>query len=87
MLTAAVCVVFVLAWAIVIWWSLGQFREQYAPHKVATSPGRDRCVKELSDRPERPWFICCYCREESYGYGHTLDNGDRCCSDCYSSHQ
>jgi hypothetical protein len=86
MLTATVCVVFILIWAIVIWWGLGQVREQYAPREVATSPGQDRYVHALSGRPERPWFICCYCRAELHGYGHTLDNGDTCCSDCYSSH-
>jgi hypothetical protein len=86
MLAAAVCTIFVLAFAIVIWWSAGRVRGQCVAHEVSTSSMPDRNIKPLSGRPERPWFICCYCRAESRGYGHTLDNGDQCCSECYSSH-
>jgi hypothetical protein len=84
MLIAAVCILFVLVFAILIWWSAGQLRDQYVAHELSTPGTPDGDVKLLSKRPERPWFICCYCRAETYGYGHLLENGDRCCSACYS---
>jgi hypothetical protein len=85
MLIAAVCAVFVLVFAILIWWTAGQLRDQYVAHEISTSSTPNGHASILSGRPERPWFICCYCRTELPGYGHTLDNGDRCCSDCYAS--